>query len=1688
MGVVIMRTFAARLGALVLTLTACGELPHDNPHDPQAPVGTQGRATLVGDVSLEPPGATSPSLSSVHVSVAGHSWAADTDADGHYEISSVPVGTWVIQFTRPGWDDQVVSGISVTLDDAGNRIPLPPIQLKVARGNVAGTIALQGETFASGVAISLDAPAAAAGAAAARLAGLTAGDGAVLTGADGSFLLSGVPVGSYVLRASKVGFLDGTIGSVSVTPSGVTRLDQLLLYIDPGGFSGSVLVQGAASSGNVTVRASGTTLNGSPWESTTVNRADGTFLLSGIPGGTYNVSFERTGYATFSTAAAVAPGVVTALPPVTLAADTGAVSGLATLQGASDSGGSLVELRVDAAAAPVAAAITDSLGAWRVDAVPVGLYQIAYSHAGYTPQTSSVTVASHLVTPAAPVTLAAQPGAAHGRVLAAGLAAGALGGTTVRIVGGTLSTVTLADGSWSISGIAAAACTLAFERPGYRAQLLSVTVPAGGDVALADVSLDVARGAVAGNVRLVAGAVTGFPVEADGTGTTVSLAGSGLPVTVTVTDALGNYRFTDVPVSPTAAVYTISATRAGYAQVAPVTASVQADTTAAAAALTLQVNPGGLAGTVQLWDNIGNSGANADSSGVVVSVSGVAFNGAPWSGTATTGRSGAFNVASLPRGTYDIALTSGGRACDAFPRAGVSAGAATALGTVQCRDTVPPGALVLGPPAHSPSAQAGFTNSQFVQVPVATQAVDPTLNLRGYQLAVGATPTWDGNVFPVNVPQTLFFTLPAASQPEGQRFVLWARAIDWMGNAGPATSVDVTYDGARPDRPTLATPRLLVNATSASVSLYGSEGDANFLRYEVVTAPCQGGAPSCAFTPTPSSFAVSLPADQVTTITARAVDRAGNVSDPATLQVTSDMTAPQPPLMAPRYDASRLTVRSSSVVFVPSADAHDPSNSVIPWGGLSWLEVDTGSGFTPLCPGTDCRSGGAWTPCTPGCACLDPGTAHADTRRVCDGTRFVGVRATLTGASTTVGFRAVDLAGNVGSSTSQVVRAQAAADILAAGGGRVQVAVLRGRLLGYEQIDDQNQTSLVLLDLGPDRRHDATDERCVLRTNVVNTGAVYPLTDDLVAYGASGNIYLRRRGAGGGWCEGQTDPLVSRGTSQSWQMTGDATHLAWEEKSGGAHIEVREVGADGLLGTGDDVTGTVPNTASSTIYDLHLGGRSLVFEGTSYAWHAIGANAAGSFLSGTTVHDFGVSGLSANQFSMDRAGTQVAWIGPGGTTINVRQVGASGVFDAASAQAALPALNAIGQAATVAIDGATVVAIEGGFNYGAMELLQWHADAAGSWANAGLPLAGYVSNDARRVAGLDRSLLVYSTASTIEGLDLATLRWEEPLLTGLLGAEGTDVLAGDDAGALYWVDSSYAIHALAPGGHEQVSAANLSNHVTAVGGGAVLTDALYATVVYLNQPDASGALFGHAQQLHTFFGRQVFGLAAGGGKALVAELDASYVMHPVVLEPNGGRLASFPTTGAAVDVYPAGCTNGSAPEGLAMNASQALIGCGGPLTATGVYVASAGPDGRFGTGDEPAPAPLVLPGGVVVNYSSPFRVSGTRLVVSDRSNGTFLLDAGGDGLFNTGDDRVRRLTTHPLSSFSQLAIAGAWAAWVDVDASGNEQVYLLQGFDGTPVQVTAHASTKDHLTLDPTGRLRWVDSVTAPRTIMLYQP
>ena len=346
---------------------------------------------------------------------------------------------------------------------------------------------------------------------------------------------------------------------------------------------------------------------------------------------------------------------------------------------------------------------------------------------------------------------------------------------------------------------------------------------------------------------------------------------------------------------------------------------------------------------------------------------------------------------------------------------------------------------------------------------------------------------------------------------------------------------------------------------------------------------------------------------------------------------------------------------------------------------------------------------------------------------------------------------------------------------------------------------------------------------------------------------------------------------------------------------------------------------------------------------------------------------------------------------------------------------------------------------------------------------------GYAYSGLRDGFGLDASLLTYGTGTDVYALDLSALRWERPLLDGFTDDTANPSLVANGAGVLLWSGEEGPTYARTAAG-AQTSIPGRFLHKAADGPDLLLDGTAY-------RADAAGRFFTPSAPAPVTLRTNVeSGLAVGEGKALSREYTTSGTAC-FLLDPGTGALG---VAGTAITTVPLGAC--AAPGPLGINARQAIY-----PNATGIaYVIGAGANGRFGPEDLAGAAPLRIPG-----YTTPpqaaLQLGGTLLLVSHDSLGTLLVDAGVDGLFNSGDDRVRVLGPR-VRVQSQLAVSGEWIAWIDAGAPTGDQVYVMHGFDGTPLRVTATASQKSHVTVDRLGRIHWVDAGVSPRVIMSYLP
>lgn len=1408
--------------------------------------------------------------------------------------------------------------------------------------------------------------------------------------------------------------------------------------------------------------------------------ADGSWRVEQVPAGTYTVRASKD----VTWQDAVAGGIVVtlddggkevAVPDLHLAVARGSVSGTVQLEG--EPAGAWDGVAVTLSGVP-GAVYTDAGGRFLLAGVPViqGSYALTASRRGWQAHAASpVNVALGQETAVPPFQLALDVSGGLQGTATVARPAGANDGISVTVSGTDLNGAAVtratttgdASGAWSIPSLPQGTYAVTFRKSPYDTQTATgVFLAAGQTATLPPVVLPVATAGIGGTVSLDVSTVPGFAAPSDRSGTVVTLGDGGTAVATAVTDPSGGYQFAGVPALPVAASYTVTAQRPYFSPRSTSVVPVP-DVTVTCPELALPLAAGALSGTVTLWDDVAGAGANASSAGAQVALSGTAFDGVAWNPAPfTTPASGAWSFPALPPGTYAVTVTSAGRRCDAYGGAVVGPGAATDAGAVRCTDAVAPGPVGLGPPLATGGGVSGWVSGSSVTLPIAVAAVDgtsPASNLRAYQTVVGAAPDW-----------TAATSVPVAPVPPSELVVgglatdatntVWVRAIDWTDNAGPAASVAVVQDSQLPPQPTITSARAWVADSTATVTFTGSDADPSFLRYEACTgtvgaaSACPGTIP-CAFAPVAQSYPVLLAADVRTCLWARAVDRAGNASPVASTSIVSAVAPPAPPVFRPSYDPAVVTVRSGTVDLFLASAATDPAWGA-PWSGIGWIEVDTGAGFQPLCPATACHAGETYTPCATACGCTDPMLR-------CDGTTFTGLRIPLASASqNVVAVRAVNLAGTASSGLSQTIPTDTSAGVVAATAASETRPSLAGNLLTYSSSD----LGQVIVDLGTNRRFDATDTTC----SAAGGSAGVLASRGLLAYLSGGQIALRRPAAGASFCGADTTTPTGI-TVPLYLLGASGERLAYPTYASGTYgVDVREPGADGVLGNADDVTTTLV-TGSSTVWSLQLSGTyalAMIATPTSGGIVHRVFSAPSGFAAGATTLDLPDSTNSLVALSPD--GSLLAYTDTSTYSVVVRYptAGRYGAGDATVRMPLPPGLVG-GNFASIAVDGTHVVVADAGIG----ALVHWDAGPDGRFGTADDLYDELKPSKVRRPhAALSAGFLVYEEGGDLFAFDLTGVRWEDvPAGYGtstatVAQASGSVFFGGSNptGGSLPLVARCATGRDSGPGTIPNWFAAS-GDYVVWDGGGLWLgtrdVGGAAPTGCFFTGSSTTQKIFTSAYPLiSTVLGETA--LAAnrpwGTPTTTVTAIEPSTAGQPLT----AGQSAVTLSTG--IDY----------PYGLGLTDRQAVYYCGRGNSQ--ICAKGKGAGGLFGGAGAPAEVVLQYPAGMAgAGTTIPGRavkVSGRSAVIGAYPGSLLLLDAGPDGSFGTADDTGTVLLPRILDG-AHFDVSGNWIAWVDSGTPGGDQIWLYSIADHSAQQLTFHLSTKTNVAVSASGRVWWEDSV-----------
>jgi YVTN family beta-propeller protein len=276
------------------------------------------------------------------------------DAYGYLEISGLAEGIYTLTVTSTDSTKAVrVENIQVLGSDVNLRtLRLTPV------GSIRGTVQLEGASDHTGIHVYVSG---------------TSYD--AYTDSEGNFTISGVPEGTYAVRAEKANYGTITMKDIPVLAGQDSVMDAFMLPSVVGSVSGSVWLQGAADYTGILItlrRDVGTTYLA------TTNPA-GEYAFYDVPIGSYQLIATMPGFVSQQAAVTIATGSNT-LPSKNLLINTnkGTLSGTITRDNISVHSGIQVII-----AGTGYAAFTDESGAYTLSNVPQGAYTVFVKADGY---------------------------------------------------------------------------------------------------------------------------------------------------------------------------------------------------------------------------------------------------------------------------------------------------------------------------------------------------------------------------------------------------------------------------------------------------------------------------------------------------------------------------------------------------------------------------------------------------------------------------------------------------------------------------------------------------------------------------------------------------------------------------------------------------------------------------------------------------------------------------------------------------------------------------------------------------------------------------------------------------------------------------------------------------------------------------------------------------------------------------------------------------------------------------------------------------------------------------------------------------------------------------------------------------------------------------------------------------------
>lgn len=305
----------------------------------------------------------------------GKSFFAITDSTGAFSWEKVSPGTYTVSASYPGFRTSSVSGIVVTIGGNIENVLIPQL--------VESTYSITGKVFLEGLLSGFEGTS------------VLVSDTTTLkqvastvTGTDGTFSVSDIDAGDYLLTVSRDGYLTSNSTVVSVGTTSIATAEDITLQNALGLVKGNVKMESASDNAGIAILV----INQSDSSITysTVTDSDGNYSIGGVAPGSYKVQATKSGFNNgYSDAFTVTAGQTSSASDISLSISVRSIYGTVTLEGKTDYSGIKITATNTSNTSEIYSALSNSSGVYALSGMTPGEYILSYSFDGYVSVTSS---------------------------------------------------------------------------------------------------------------------------------------------------------------------------------------------------------------------------------------------------------------------------------------------------------------------------------------------------------------------------------------------------------------------------------------------------------------------------------------------------------------------------------------------------------------------------------------------------------------------------------------------------------------------------------------------------------------------------------------------------------------------------------------------------------------------------------------------------------------------------------------------------------------------------------------------------------------------------------------------------------------------------------------------------------------------------------------------------------------------------------------------------------------------------------------------------------------------------------------------------------------------------------------------------------------------------------------------------